>query len=469
VSDPTPYGQQEYSPEPRRSEQRPKPPRAPLLAPLLALLGLILVAGGSVMAASTLGVFGAAASATTRPTIAPDTAQPDASSGGSQDGTPAPGDSVDALVLPEVTPTPLPTEIVTPPPDQQLGVTGTILFSRGGDIWSVTGKDDLTQLTNKGTDQMPAWGPDGKTIYFVQTVPKEGYPNGRNASKYTFYVTDIMSISADGKNRTRLTNSYPSTGQGVWSATTIQPDVSPDGKTIVVVSDLGKAPASETVIETVALATMSSNGKGLKSMGVRTVNDLGHNDPAWSPDGTHLAFTFDDKNGAVGAPKIGIVTAGGKGIDLSKGGYANPSWSPDGRYIVAEHTVGVGRDIVILDPATWSEVIRLTKDGDSFAPVWSPNGDQIAYLHRNGLGIDLRVLTLDTSNGLSRVDDKPITEDGSLDATSPPAWYIPTGQRTPIATEVPGPIGTSAPADTAVPIDTIPPADSSVPGTSAVP
>ena len=76
--------------------------------------------------------------------------------------------------------------------------------------------------------------------------------------------------------------------------------------------------------------------------------------------------------------------------------------------------------------------VALTTDGDSFAPVVSPDGDQIAYLHRDGVNIDLRVLTLDLSDGtITLVDDQPVTNDGAIDASSSPAWYIPEDQLTP--------------------------------------
>jgi Tol biopolymer transport system component len=87
------------------------------------------------------------------------------------------------------------------------------------DYWRAIAGKYHYQLTSKGTDTMPAWAPDGQTVYFVQTVPKEAYPNGKDSSKYTFYVTDITSITADGKNRTKLTDSLTGTGQGSWSNT----------------------------------------------------------------------------------------------------------------------------------------------------------------------------------------------------------------------------------------------------------
>jgi len=45
-----------------------------------------------------------------------------------------------------------------------------------------------------------------------------------------------MSMNADGSNRTQIYNSIFKAGSGSWFSTILTPDVSPDGKTIAVVS-----------------------------------------------------------------------------------------------------------------------------------------------------------------------------------------------------------------------------------------
>jgi dipeptidyl aminopeptidase/acylaminoacyl peptidase len=408
------------------------PPRrrrpGPVAAPIVALVGLVLVAAASMWTVSVLGVFeGAGDRAATR--------------GGPRSSI-DPGASGDALTW-----TPHPTAIVTPPPDERPTVKGTLLFARDGDLWAASGLD-LRQLSNKGTDSDPAWSPDGSRVYFVQTGSVEKEPPWKGAH-YTLYPTDIMSMNADGTGRTKVLGSLFKTGLGSWFVTAVQPDVSPDGRTIALVSDDGFVPRSkESDWGPVVVSTMSTSGKGLKALpNVPDESGMGHNDPAWSPDGRTLAFVVNDMSGVNGTPRIGLFDVATKKTTVLKKGYASPAWSPDGRWLVAERTTGVGRDIVVLDARTGAEVVRLTNDGSSFRPTWSPDGDQIAYLHRDGLDIDLRLMTMDLTRGLTLVSDRPITEDGTLDAASTPAWFIPAEQRRPMPTQAPAPPPTGTPPD----------------------
>ena len=414
----------------------------------MALLGLVLVAGGSVFAAAKLDLVGGA-TATATPIPA--------------DVTPDPGQTYDPNATdtpgPPATPTPQPTAVVTPPPNEVATVPGTLLYVRNGNIYAFSGTTS-TQLTNQGTDSSPTWSEDGRTIYFVQTTIQRGKPvpwgntrgpgpDERDPLRHGHHVH-----GCGWQQPQRLFTSMFKSGKGFWSTVAIQPDISPDGKTIVLVSDLGVVPTADTDAAAVALATMSATGKGLKSMGIDhdgTYPPLGHNDPAWSPDGRSIAFTYDDKGGGKGAgvPHIGIIRAPFKkhAPELSpKGrGYANPAWSPDGRYIAAERMTNNSRDIVVLDPDTWEEVARLTTDGKSFAPEWSPNGDQIAYLHVDGPAVNARVMTLDLNGNLTLVSDKAVTVDGKVDPDSSPAWFIPKDQRKVLPTPTPGP-ATPSPA-----------------------
>ncbi len=390
----------------RRSRGGPGAP----IAPLVSVVGLIVIVLGSLFVFST---FGLQASSDVVP-------------------TPAPGDTGPvATDVPLRTPNP--TIIITPPPDLRPTIKGTLLFARTGNIWAASGLN-LTPIATAGTDSSPAWSPDGTTVYAIETKLKSDVQPPFKSGKFYLYVTNIVSMNADGSNRQEVFKGLFSQNGGQWYTGVYQPDVSPDGKTFALVSDYGYVPVSgcESCYQPVVLGTMTTQGTKLTNLNVRTANNLGHNDPAWSPNGKQIAFTYNKHDGSDGAPRIGILTVASGKLTLLKPGYANPSWSPDGSSIAAERTTPTGRDVVVLDPGTGAELARLTNDNDSFAPVWSPDGDQIAFLHRQGLGVDLEIMSLKIdTGGITLVDIKPVTQDGSLDATSPPAWFIPVDQRTP--------------------------------------
>jgi Tol biopolymer transport system component len=408
---------------PRRQQPRR---RTPFIAPVLSLLGLLLIGGASIWAMGPLGIditaLGGAAAEPSQPIIAAATVEPAS----------VPDPSA-AAVVPDVVepePTDLP-DIVEPPPNQRADVRGSIVFSRSGDIWIASGQQlrQLTDADSSKTDSSPTWSPNGKQIYFIRTT-KRAQAKAREGGGYTLYVTDLMRMNAAGGKVRKVHDSLIRAPAGTWFSYVLQPDVSPDGSTVAVVSDGsdGSGP--------VELHLVNARSGRMSKVAAPAEGDLGHNDPAFSPDGRKLAFTYNHAQATDGVPRIGILNCRSRRncdrgrTRLLRLGYAHPSWSPNGRWIAAEATRGNGRDIVILDPARGDVRVTLTHDGDSFAPVVSPAGDQIAYLHRDGVDIDVRVMDLDFGDdgSITLVSDRPVTQDGNIDGESPPNWFIPAAE-----------------------------------------
>jgi Tol biopolymer transport system component len=406
---------------------------------MVALLGLVLVATGSFWALNNL---------------------PGIATGGAPGGDPLVAVGAEATDIPfdpdaspmDLEPSGTPdTEVVTPPPASRPSVKGTILFASTGNIWSLSG-EDLSQLSTKGSDSTPDWAPDGSAIYFVETRVRTVQGIGQSRGKYTLYYPNIMSMNPDGSRRKEIYGSLIRQGREFWFNWVLQPDISPNGRTFALVSD-----GTDGVGE-VTLHTLSVNGTRLTDLRVRSRNGLGHNDPAWSPNGRDIAFTMNGRDGQDGNPTIGIYDTKAEKVRTLKPGYANPSWSPEGSWLAAERTTGKGRDIVIVSADKGDELARLTTDGNSFAPVVSPDGDQIAYLRRDGLDIDLRLMTLEFPGGKATlVSDQALTTDGAIDAASPPAWFIPEEEREPppsLAT--PSPAASQPPSGSPLPEEVAP-------------
>jgi dipeptidyl aminopeptidase/acylaminoacyl peptidase len=95
--------------------------------------------------------------------------------------------------------------------------------------------------------------------------------------------------------------------------------------------------------------------------------------PAWSPDGTKLAFTRPGKGGG---DDVFVMSANGKAqrnLTRSSPDDANPDWAPDNSKVAYD----VGGTQIFASNADGTAMQRLIPGG--FAPSWSPTGLKIAY------------------------------------------------------------------------------------------
>ncbi len=329
------------------------------------------------------------------------------------------GNGGGAVAGPELTPAP--SNVIVVPKEARF--LGKIVYAKAGNIW-VQSDEGATQLTNGGGASMPSFSPDGNWVYYVHDTPTRGkWPRRGTSTWYDIDLNELFRIRADGSAQPqRLLSGQVRSGSNRWSAWIRQPVVSPDGKTVALVTDAPRPDDSNVVLQFYDLARDRLTRAGVPEVGV-----LGHQDPEWRPDGKMLLYTMNDRDGAKGAPVIMRYDPKTKAARaLTTRGYMQPSYSPDGRFIAATRTNALGTDVVILNAGNGNELSRITNDDTSWAPVWSPAGDAIAFLHIAGQTVDLRLAKLEGQGpDWSVPETVNLTEVSGLDAASRPDWYVP--------------------------------------------
>jgi Tol biopolymer transport system component len=219
-------------------------------------------------------------------------------------------------------------------------------------------------------EDRPVWSRDGRTVALLGNL-------GRDGQFSTMRVVDAATGRHVLRALPRQCGAVPIPAPNSNSAVCV-------GKSRVTA---GGEPVSKLWLSRPGHARVIATGEGV-------------NYPAWSRDGTRIAYSHGPILGPSPSLLVVLTLATGRSRTFTvpermTGGYGlQPSWSKDDRRIVVGHGTDLRWLVATVDVRTAAVRTLLTHTRD-VNPRWSPDGKLLAYLHLTGSGdTELRVRAL---------------------------------------------------------------------------
>ena len=232
--------------------------------------------------------------------------------------------------------------------------------------------------------------------------------------------SDIYLIGATGKNRRQLTHGLDESRyeSPVWSrdgrALAFSGSICGDCPAMLSLLDMrsGRRRSLPTAVISAERPSFAPNGRRLVFVGgntnaVYTVNVDGsglrrltkeaaaHDQAVWSPDGRHIAYTRQQKNGQWDLYVMNTDGTHVRALTRTPGSEEQPAWSPDSRKIafVRQHRRVWSIYVLQLGQRVAHKLTRGALDEEN--PVWSPDGKRLAFVRLDGRSSQIYIARAD--------------------------------------------------------------------------
>jgi len=267
-------------------------------------------------------------------------------------------------------------------------------------------------------DSQASWSPDGRRVAFRRLSNVGGAHE-----RVDLYVVNENGTGLRNLTRARCTGSCPASEEPAWS---------PDGKRIAFSRTIGGVSSAGKSRQVVGIFVVHADGSHVRQLTQRRPTGTEDHAPAWSPDGSRIAFMRENTTTKpAGASVIYVMNANGthafvvRTIPHQWRAGGAPTWSPDGKKILYTNACWFGD---CGQPRTGAQLYTVNATGGGLRALthlagnvergcWSPDGKKIVFVWNARVGPTGDVYTINANGkGLRRLTHAPALDAGD------PSW-----------------------------------------------